>query len=376
MRTKRAWWALALCVAAGALLVRLSPRSERRPERHAASETPASLTHRAVPAEAGAPASAAAALAARLRVVGHASGATVGLTELRAWLAGLPVETASQSIREVLALGLDAPTQAGFKLQAEGGWLTEAPTLRVFLLDYLARVDRTAAAEVGRQILAAPGSPDEWAVALRNVALGESAPATRVFLEQKLAQMLEYAPWLDNPSVGFLEAFDVAVHLGGTNLLAPLTKLVRRQDNRAVAHAAYLALDRLTIADAASTLAVLQADPTLMQGRESSRAGYFARADVRAPAQRQVLEAYLLNPALGTAELGQFSGLYPNANYMISHNLLTSSPTPDGATLAARDRAALRVVEEWLNDPRFERLKPHLTNIHRRLTEFVRPASR
>src|SRR5439155_5381320 len=141
------------------------------------------------------------------------------------------------------------------------------------------------------------------------------------------------------------EAFDVAVYLGGTNLMSPLADLVRRQDNPAVAHAAYLALDRMVINDAGNMLAALEGDPTLMQGREQTRANYFARADVRDLQQRQIVERYLLDSAHGAAELETFAGIFPNANFMISHNLLTQPATPDHAALAGRDAESLRVVE-------------------------------
>src|SRR6185503_8383847 len=196
------------------------------------------------------------------------------------------------------------------------------------------------------------------------------------FLEQKLQIMLTDERWVRAPTDGFLEAFDVAVFLGGTNLISPLAQIVRMKDNPASAHAAYLALDRLTIANGTATLSALLANPDLMQGREVTRANYFARADVRDAAQRRVLEDYLLDPALSSAELEKFTGLYPNANYMVSHNLLTRSVTPDGATLAARDAEALRVTQEWLEDARFARLKPQLETVRRRLATFVQQASR
>src|SRR6185369_3033685 len=130
------------------------------------------------------------------------------------------------------------------------------------------------------------------------------------------------------PSTGFREAFDVAVYLGGANLLPELTALVRRTDNQAVSHAAFLALDRLAISDPAAVLNKLQTQPELMQGREVTRANYFARADAGDAQQKVALENYLLNPQLNSAELNTFAGLYPNANYMISYNLLTRTQTP------------------------------------------------
>ena len=93
------------------------------------------------------------------------------------------------------------------------------------------------------------------------------------------------------------------VYLGGTGFIPTLSGLVQSQDNPAVAHAAFLALDRLVIGNPATVLESLESAPDLMTGRESTRADYFARADVRDPEQRQVLESYLLNPSISASEL-------------------------------------------------------------------------
>jgi hypothetical protein len=129
-----------------------------------------------------------------------------------------------------------------------------------------------------------------------------------------------------------------------------------QKENRALSHAAYLAMDRLVIQDTATVLGKLQAQPELMTGREPTRANFFARADVADPAQKTILEKYLGDRRLSGAELETFAGLYPNANYMISHNLLTQVSTPNGGSLRARDQQALQVVQGWLEDPRFQRI--------------------
>jgi hypothetical protein len=113
-----------------------------------------------------------------------------------------------------------------------------------------------------------------------------------------------------------------------------------------------------------------------MQGREQTRANYFARADVRDPQQRQVLESYLLDPRTSAQELQQFAGLFPNANFMVSQNLLTPTPTPDHAALTSRDAASLQLVQAWLVDPRFAKLQPQLQRAKQRLEEFARQAGR
>jgi hypothetical protein len=305
---------------------------------------------------------------------GKGSGQDV-LARLRQSLAAVPASEAAAAVRRFLDSKADAPTGLGFKVAGKGT-LASSPTLRTFLLDYLGQADPAAAADYARVVLGSKDSPDEWALALRNLANGDSSASGRALLEEKTAELLRYQPWQKDPSVGYLEAFDAAVFLGGTNLTPALGDLVRRQDNPAVAHAAYLALDRLVINDPAALLTVLQATPELMQGREATRADYFARADVRDPRQRQVLESYLLEPSRSGAELGQFAGVFPNANYMISQNLLTPTPTPDHAALTGRDAASLQVVQEWLADPRFSNLQPSLQKMKQRLEDFVRQAAK
>lgn len=296
------------------------------------------------------------------------------LAELRGALSAMPTGAAVSAIRQFLDSKADAPTHLGFKLAANGS-LDEAPSLRTFLLDELARLDPAAAVDYSKVVLANMDSADEWAVALRSLALGDTSTAARALLQQKTSALLQYAPWQQNPSTGFLEAFDVAVYLGGTDLLPALSSLVREQDNPAAAHAAYLALDRLVISDATTLLNAMEAAPDLMQGRELMRANFFARADVRDPQQRQVLESYLLDPRIGAAEIAAFAGVYPNANFMISPNLLTQTQTPDRAALTSRDAASLAVAQQWLADPRFANLGPELQKITVRLQTFVQQAN-
>jgi hypothetical protein len=264
----------------------------------------------------------------------------------------------------------DVDTHFCFKV-GKGGFLTDAPTLRTWLLDYLAQIDPAAAASYARVILNSADSPDEWALALRDLALGDSSPDERVLLVEKTGDLLNNQDWQQNPTTGYLEAFDVAVFLGDASLANPLAVLMSDPNNPAVAHAAFLALDRMVINNPAAILAALEADPDLMQGRENTRADYFARADVQDAQQREVLESYLLDPQIGAAEVQQFASIFPNANYMISPNLLTGNPTPNHAALVARDTASLQAIMEWLGDPRFANLRPELQVMQQRLQQFV-----
>jgi hypothetical protein len=177
--------------------------------------------------------------------------------------------------------------------------------------------------------------------------------------------------WQQKPSTGFLEGFDVIVYTGATDFTGELAQLVTKKENPALAHAAYLTLDRMVLQQPEAVLRQLQGASDLMRGREQTRANYFARADVRDAKQRALLEEYLLDPRRTLEELQTFAGIYPSGNFMISNNLLTKNNTPTHDELAAHDREALAVVNKWGNDPRFERVKPQLEQIRTRLTTFV-----
>ena len=297
--------------------------------------------------------------------------------KLRSDLNSLPRPEAARRIREFLDSGEDASTRLPFTLEADGT-LKTAPSLRVFLLDLLGQLDPQSAAMVAEELLKNPTSPDEWAVCLRNYALGSLNPAAADFLQEKLRAMWANEAWRNDPSTGYLEAFDVVVFVGGTNLFPALASLVSDRGSPALAHAAFMALDRIAINDTTATLSMLQSHPEFLAGHEATRASFFARADVRDLQQREVLEKYLLNPVLGPAELENFSGLFPNANFMVSFNLLSQTQTPSSDTLARRDRAALQTVESWLADSRFQRLQPQLQKIRTRLATFLNspPVSR
>lgn len=291
------------------------------------------------------------------------------LQELATQLAALGRENAIATIRSFLATGSDAPTHLPFSLGGDG-FLVSAPTLRVFVLDFLERLDRAAAAETARTILAIPNSADEWAIGLRSLAHGR--PDETQLLATKLRELLHYQAWRASPSAGWLESFDVAVHLGGTTFVPDLAELMRTNNGSAVNHAAFLALDRLSTREPASALPALLENANVLQGREASRAGMLARADLRDASQRTLIEHYLLNSNHAAPELDAFAGVFPNVNGFVSFNLLTTQPNLTRDDIRKRDDAALSVVEAWIADPRFSRALPQLQLMRKRLLEFTR----
>ncbi|HEY1122533.1 MAG TPA: hypothetical protein VGE67_13065, partial [Haloferula sp.] len=228
--------------------------------------------------------------------------------KLRQSLAAMPKDEAIALIRGFLASGQDRTTGLSFEIAGDGS-LTEWPTFRTFLLDALLAIDPAAAAAISREILAKPTTADEWALALRNVGSVENDPA---FLRSKTEELITNSGWQANPSIGYLNAFDVLVHIESTASTPLLSSLIQRKDRRDLAHAGFLTLDRLVQRQPVDELSRLASDTALQQSRPEMVAQQFARADVRDPAQQSLVKAWLLDPSRKHTELRAFAGVYPN----------------------------------------------------------------
>lgn len=317
------------------------------------------------------------AMRAELDSVSSADEAKTLLTGLRAYLNSLSPELSASLISDFLEdPGRDAVTGIEFSV-GDGGSLVGHPSIRVALLDWLGEIDPARAGEVAEEILASPTDPDEWAVCLRNYARAYPGAESREFLRTKTEELIRNANWSESPSAGFLESFDVLVHIRATESAPLLGALVAeiRPEGRAAAHAAYLSLDRLTIREPVAMMKALAAQPELSEVRGPMVGNMFARADLRDETHRRLVREYLLDPARTEEELAAFAGVYPNNNYAISKNLLTTTDAPSGAELVAHDDAVIKIVRQWLEDPAFEPVKPHLNTMRNRLTAFVDSAS-
>lgn len=299
-------------------------------------------------------------------------GGMKALSDLKTALLGMEPRHAAAWITARLASGDDFSTGRDLAL-GQSGSLTEWPALRVFLLDTLFIIEPAAAAELGRRILQSPTTADEWALAMRNVGAGSPSTEDVALLKTKSAEMLHSETWRKEASAGYLQAFDVIVHTQNVALSPELIQSTGDTANKAVRHAAFLTLDRLTLAEPVAMLeklipsAAAQPDTALMVSN------MVARADVRDPAQRRLVEDYLLDEKRTAAEVQAFTGVFPNASQFVSPNLLTKVATIPGAELTARDRGALQVVEAWLGDPRFSRIHASLLGTRGRLRSFVTP---
>lgn len=252
----------------------------------------------------------------------------------------------------------------------KNGSLETWPSFRTFLLDTLLAIDPEAAAVVGREILAKASTADEWALALRNVARGE-APPDAGYLRAKTEELISNPAWQKEPSVGYLNAFDVLVQVEATASTPLLSGLIQRKDRRDLSHAGFLTLDRLVQRQPVEMLQRLAADSALQQSRPEMVAQQFARADLRDPTQQGLVKGWMLDPARTPADLRSFAGVYPNNNRFVSNNLLTTESGQSGDDLAAHDRAVLQVITAWSTDPAFAKVQEPLRSMLSRLQGFV-----
>lgn len=273
-------------------------------------------------------------------------------------------------ISAILASGRDFESGHEFMLDSDGN-LAAAPTLRTMLLDELATMDPANAAEISREILDTPTTADEWAIALRNLGRVDDSPETSAFLHEKAVELIRNPEWQAEPSVGYLNAFDVLVHTEATAEAPLLSDLIKNKDRKDLAHAAFLTLDRLVQRQPAVMLAQLGTDAALSASRPEMTAQQFARADLRDESQREIVARWLLHPERTATELNAFAGVFPNHNQFVSNNLLTRDTASAGADLAAHDREVLEVVTSWADDPDFKPLNEHLSVMISRLESFA-----
>ena len=292
------------------------------------------------------------------------------LADLRAELLSRPTDEAVDWIEQALATGTDQQTGLAFAI-GSGGAMEGWPTLRTFLLDLMMEIDPQSAADASRSLLETPTSADEWALALRNVARAGDLAEDAEFLRVKTEELITNPEWQEDPSIGYLNAFDVLVHVEATKSTPLLSDLIQRKDRRDLAHAGFLTLDRLVQRESIEMMTRLSNDEALQASRPEMVSQQFARADVRDPGQRELLKEWLIDPARTPTELRAFAGVYPNQNKFISNNLLTEEEAIPADDLAAHDRAALQTVTEWAEDPAFAHVEDYIETMRGRLDGFV-----
>ncbi|HEV7402466.1 MAG TPA: hypothetical protein VGO11_06050 [Chthoniobacteraceae bacterium] len=278
------------------------------------------------------------------------------LAELRRQLlAGDPRQSIA-AIRAFLATGRDAATGEAFGI-GEKGALAGAPTLRVLLMDLLgqiaARTGGGEAAQVGREILGAKTTADEWAVSLRNV--GQHEPAATPYLAGKAREMLAWQPWRSAPSGGFLESFDVPVFAADASFVPVFSELSHSETNP-LKRAATVAMDRLSEANPLAVMDYLNAHPTEFADRPFLRADYYGKADLSNGQQRGAVEAYLTRADVTLDEKAKvIASLVSPASFISDALLSAPALRPESP---ARQNAVPTTLRAWSTDERFTALRP------------------
>ncbi len=283
------------------------------------------------------------------------------LDQLKQALTAAHRPLAIKTIVDFLATGQDSRTGADFT-PGPGGTLSEAPSLRVALMDLLGNLSKSSgsgeAAALARTLLETKTSADEWAISLRNIAWHE--PQATTYLAAKTLELLSTPAWLEKPSAGLLEGFDVAVFTKDPKLIPALTALMSSPE-LSLQRAAAVALDRLSEAAPLSVMNYLNSHPELVAERPMVRADFFAKADLSQPLERQALETYLNRPDVTLREKTKTLKALATQSSFVSDNLLTTAPPPtdDSARLEALSKA----TQDWLKSGRFPELNSAINGI-------------
>lgn len=295
--------------------------------------------------------------------------------EMSASLLATPKKEAMAALLFVLERGDDIVTGLPFKI-GMGGNLTEAPTLRVWMLDQLGRLDAETAGDYAATIYARHDSADEWAVALRND-WRQAAPTGRIeAVRARALELLANEQWARQPSVGFLEALDISVATLTWEAVPQFERWLDPAESRALRAGAWIALDRLMMEVPEDFLPALVQNHQWLGSQPFLRAGLVARADLGSERQRRAVEVYLNRDDVGDLETKRFFELVPNAGATVSYNLVTTSRTPRPQRVAELDRMALATVREWRAKAKFPQWDLELTAAELRLSESVASAIR
>ena len=289
--------------------------------------------------------------------------------QLFAALDGLSPADRLSTLLAFMESGRDARLGKAFKPGA-GGYLTEWPTLRVALIDYLSQRDSVAARLLAEEILETrAGDPGEWSLALRELVRGvrfEELPETVV---ERMHDFLRDPEWSAGSQPSWLEGFDVVVATRSPTYLPDLSTITTgTSSSRAAQFAAFLTADRLALAAPREMLAALNNNAGLFNTEPTLRAGLFARADVRDLEQASQLEAYFQRPDIPAEERAAFADLFPLYDLAVSQNLLTQPASRSMHDMIAHDRAAVALIDRWLGDPRFGKWHGTLRQVRERLS--------
>ncbi len=299
------------------------------------------------------------------------------------------LESLRQSIREAadeqatavalgqfLNSGTDVATKLPFEV-GEEGMLETAPTLRTALLDLLVTLDPTLALDVARSIMDDTSSPDEYAIALRNLAWNDLEGDLHAELATRFQQLIARDDWRRTPSAGFLEAFDAAVQLNSSTQFTVLLELAIEgagTANPSLTRASMMALDRMTLRNPDLLTRQFSSDPSLAGIDPKLRASLLSRLDLTDSTQREIFATYLTTATHGEGEMEYFGQLFPNGNYLHGHWMITTpEATPSIAQRAEEDRKVLAQLQLLATEVPSVQASQAFVSIKSRLEEVTYP---
>lgn len=297
------------------------------------------------------------------------------LRDLKQQVHDLPPEVAAATVIAALQLGDDAATGLAF-IVGDEGVLDESPTLRTALLDLLGQTEPEAAIAYSQTVLNDATTPDEYALALRNLGWLNHEGELSAELTRHFGAMLDNTEWRTRPTDGYLEAFDIAVAVGGKEMITDLVSVLRLSNGEstaqsAVNRAAFIALDRIMLREPDTLAAIYMQDPSFMDFAPNHRASLLSRLDPASAPQADALRNYLRAVPADSPELTYFARIYPNGNFFEGNRLVSGWETPGIVQIQQRDARALEFINQLLADPTYANVAPSLQKISKRLTSFA-----
>lgn len=273
--------------------------------------------------------------------------AATRLHALRNDILQAPEDAAVLAVLEFIKSGDDVPTGLPFSVGPDG-MMDAVPSLRLALLDLLPSLDPTAALDLARKIMDQRTTPDEYAISLRNLAWNDLNGDLRNELSARFMDLLE-TPWLNQPSAGFLEAFDIAVEVGDKSMFDRMVSLAREtmeKSNSPASRATFMSLDRMIVRNPPLLTAALSENTGWMEFAPLQRASLVSRLDIADPKQRDLFIRYLTATSHGAGELEYFAKVFPNENHLHGHRLVTGDElTPSIAQVTVADARVLAELD-------------------------------
>ena len=329
----------------------------------AATSTPAALSPAdAARAEAGARLNETMAQALAVLRDPHNLNKKAALDVLKKELRAADPKVAVAVIRQFLTSKQDAPTGLGFKV-GDNHELDDAPTMRTFLMDQLGDISLGAglgdAAEVARTTLETKDSADEWAVAMRNLALADP-DGSRAFLAGKAKELITDPNWQGAPSTGYLEAFDVAAYASDPTVIQDLSPLLSSTSG-SLGRASRIALQRLSALAPDQVASYLNSNPNVLSDYPLLRADYMGSLNLSSPEQLSEAEAYLGRADVSDAEKSKFIAREALPAGFVSDTLVTPSNI---VQMPINDQRALvnQTASQWLASGKYPNLQTALQN--------------